>query len=466
MKRLFNYFAGQYDEDSLYQKERVKNVIISSLVVVPSMVLIIPLHIADQMPPPVLIADFIFLLASTLSFYFVRNKQLDVAACTFLSSFVLLVICHNIVTDYLYAVNLSHFRIVETTLMFTLILISSTLLLQRFRAILLMALIGAVCIVVHYWIIISKMGLPPFTTNTFSVLVAYLLVFGGLYVLTDRILRIYRKLLVSVETEAAKVQAYNEELERRVDVRTSELESQNKELKKVNSELDRFVYSASHDLRAPLTSVLGLIQLSKIEEDPNQLMHYLNLKEKSIRKLDNFIQDIVNISKNSRTEVCRDEIHFEELVRGIFEQYDYMHNAQTVNQLIDIKQEQPFIADSYRVNIVLSNLLSNAIRYTNSYQESSYIKVSGKIDDKLALLYVEDNGRGISDKYLDKVFDMFFRADNDKNGSGLGLYIVKETIDKIGGKISVSSTLGKGTIFTIKIPSEKSCQSSETTLVI
>jgi signal transduction histidine kinase len=76
-----------------------------------------------------------------------------------------------------------------------------------------------------------------------------------------------------------------------------------------------------------------------------------------------------------------------------------------------------------------------------------------------AAITIEDNGQGIAEEHLDKIFEMFFRVRQNGTGSGLGLYIVRETLDKLGGDISVSSTLGKGTIFTVKIPSEVPCHS-------
>jgi len=223
--------------------------------------------------------------------------------------------------------------------------------------------------------------------------------------------------------------------------------------------LDRFVYSASHDLRAPLTSLLGLIQLTKMEDDPEQIKKFLSLQEKSIYKLDNFIQDIVNVSKNVRTEVRQDEIDFHKLIEGIFDQLDYMDHARQINKKIELQQQSSFFSDQYRMSIILNNLLSNAIRYAVPHRKNAYINVRVEIKQGEALLKIEDNGRGIADEHLEKIFEMFFRTDNDNAGSGLGLYIVKETLDKLGGQITVSSTLGKGTTFTIKIPSEVPCHS-------
>lgn len=139
-----------------------------------------------------------------------------------------------------------------------------------------------------------------------------------------------------------------------------------------------------------------------------------------------------------------------------------MDNSPLIRKYVEIKQEGPLCTDEHRISIVLNNLISNAIRYAMPDHKQSFIRVSGEISEHVAILKIEDNGRGIADEYIDKIFEMFFRADNITPGSGLGLYIVKETLEKLGRKISVSATIGKGTIFTIKIPSEVPCHSLST----
>jgi signal transduction histidine kinase len=238
-----------------------------------------------------------------------------------------------------------------------------------------------------------------------------------------------------------KISQYNEELERKFE-----------ELQKLNTELDRFVYSVSHDLRAPITSVLGLAYLGKRTQDLTEIYQYFDLQEKSLKKLDNFIADILNYSRNNRTEVKMQNIDFLKEFENILElQRQYEPNYQIQTSLM-IKQENAFFTDKQRLVIALNNLISNAFRYHNPYQQPSWIKVVVEVLPQKALIIISDNGIGISKEHLEKVFEMFYRATEKTPGSGLGLYIVKETINKLKGTIKVASEIGKGTSFTIEIP--------------
>lgn len=224
---------------------------------------------------------------------------------------------------------------------------------------------------------------------------------------------------------------------------------QNASLRKLNSELDHFVYSVSHDLRAPLASVLGLINISRLEEDPEVVRHYLELKEKSIKKLDTYIQEIIDLSKNARLEVAKEPVDFRKLIDDIYEEQHYDQASLEILKLTEVKQQQAFFSDCKRLRVILQNLISNALRYADLSRDKPYVKVGVILQSGRAILTVEDNGIGIQATHLSKIFDMFYRANQVRTGSGLGLYIVQETLDKLGGEISVTSQPGTGTKFTV-----------------
>ena len=230
------------------------------------------------------------------------------------------------------------------------------------------------------------------------------------------------------------------------------LKKQNSELKKVNNELDRFVYRVSHDLRSPLTSVLGLIQVIKQETELSKVMHLLDLQEKSINKLDNFIKDIIDLSKNSRIELVREEVHFKEMIENIFEEQSFNKNADKIKKSIEIQQTVPFFSDARRISVVFNNLISNAIRYANPQQEHPFISILVQIKPNCATITVKDNGLGIEEEHHQKIFEMFYRASDIISGSGLGLYIVQETLGKLNGTIEVKSVSRQGTTFFLSIP--------------
>lgn len=230
------------------------------------------------------------------------------------------------------------------------------------------------------------------------------------------------------------------------------LEVQNEELKKINSELDRFVYSASHDLKAPLASVLGLINIARLSQNQEEISQYLRLMEISVRKLDNFIREIIAYSRNSRLELAQDLIHFEQILEEAYENVKYLENYERLDRRLSIEGDVPFYTDSKRLLMIFNNLISNAIIYQNTLAEESFIEIKVRLQPEKAEIHFIDNGQGIAPEHLDNIFKMFYRASQDSKGSGLGLYIVKETIDKLGGSIEVSSVYGEGTDFYLVLP--------------
>lgn len=230
-----------------------------------------------------------------------------------------------------------------------------------------------------------------------------------------------------------------------------QLLQQNDELKKTNSELDNFVYRVSHDLRAPIASSLGLIELSIQIDDIPQLREYLKMQRKSLNKLDNFINDILNYSRNSRIEVAQKPIDWEELLEDVkLGLINESHKHIRVKQ--EIEAEGTFYSDSMRISIIVNNLLSNALKFVRPYEPDPEVIIRVKSQDSGAEIIIEDNGMGIPEASQSRVFEMFYRATDVNYGTGLGLYIVKESIDRLNGKVSLASEQNKGTRFTIWLP--------------
>jgi PAS domain S-box-containing protein len=226
-------------------------------------------------------------------------------------------------------------------------------------------------------------------------------------------------------------------------------------LMKTNAELDRFVYSASHDLRAPIASLLGLIEVAKLETDIGNIDHLLDLQKKSLLRLDRFIRDIVDYSRNERLQVDVEAIHFEQMISATFEQLNFMDNVDRIKKLIQVKTSSDFYSARLRIDILLNNLISNAIKYADLKKEQPLLEVNVEACSEKATITVRDNGEGILPEAKNQIFNMFYRASAKGTGSGLGLYIVKEAVQKIGGTINVSSDYGQGTEFIIEIPNLK-----------
>ncbi|MEQ8359517.1 MAG: HAMP domain-containing sensor histidine kinase [Cytophagales bacterium] len=222
-------------------------------------------------------------------------------------------------------------------------------------------------------------------------------------------------------------------------------------LRKTNEELDRFVYSASHDLRAPLSSIKGLLNLMRYEQINKTTTEYLDLAEARVDKLDHFISDIINHSKNARITTELQLIDFDSLIDNCYENLKYIEGADqvTIEKMIEVPH---FRADQSRLIIIVNNLLSNALKYVKHDKEHRWIKIGNSTSGNRLSITVEDNGLGIKSEMKDKIFEMFFRGTELSTGSGLGLYIVKEAVQKMGGEITVESNEGEGTKFTFLLP--------------
>lgn len=226
----------------------------------------------------------------------------------------------------------------------------------------------------------------------------------------------------------------------------------NEELKNLNEALDAFVYSASHDLKAPLLSIKGLVNLMEVDKDtdPN---YYLERIKMAVEKLTDFVNDLVEYSRNTRTEVKVEKVNFNRLMIEVLHNFEFLPDDQKIRKIIDIDPIDNFYSDRYRIFIILNNLVSNAIRYSDLSKEESYMKVSIVRDGNEVVISVEDNGIGIAKEHFDNIFNMFYRATDVKTGSGLGLYIVKETLLKLSGTIKYTSEVNKGTCFEVRLPS-------------
>lgn len=280
---------------------------------------------------------------------------------------------------------------------------------------------------------------------------------GAVRDITDQ--KIYQEKLNKLNSELLKrneeLAKQEKELEESNDALRSNTESLVKtldELSDRNFELDQLVYKTSHDLRSPLRSVLGLVNLYKLERQ-NTNSEYIDKIENRILKMDEFINSMLNYSRASRLGVINEIVDIQALIDESIEGLEFLEgfNKMKINTKVtgDVSK---LILDKLRLKIVLGNILSNAFKYRNQELETNLLSINIKILKTKVSLIFEDNGIGISEEYLGKVFDMFYRASEQSDGSGLGMYIVKQCIDRLGGTIDIESELGEGTKITIEIP--------------
>jgi signal transduction histidine kinase len=244
----------------------------------------------------------------------------------------------------------------------------------------------------------------------------------------------------------------NESTEHTLQKLAEEINAKNRDLERTNAELDRFLYSTSHDLQSPLASIKGLINVARYDTQDSKMLTYFGKMTERVDRLETFIKDIINYSKNTRTEVAYEKVEFHALVNEVRESLLYVEGAKDIHFHYHQTFEQPVSLDKSRVLVILHNLLANAIRYHDHHKTERWIKVDVSNTDHRIKLTVSDNGLGIDAEHQSKIFDMFYRGTVKSGGSGLGLFIVKQAIEKINGNIMVQSSPGQGTSFQVSFP--------------
>lgn len=239
----------------------------------------------------------------------------------------------------------------------------------------------------------------------------------------------------------------------------STIREQNAMLEKTNAELDRFLYSTSHDLRAPVMSILGIINVAQQTTNTQELKDYMLLIGDRAHKLDEYINEIIDYTKNHRQEVRKETFCFHELLTKTVANAAVLDPSGKIGFHIDVPVNLYLKSDYERWHIILKSLLSNAVKHHNFKNENPWVKVYILNTEDSFEIYIEDNGKGIKDEYHGRIFDMFFKASEDARGSGIGLYLVKETLNRLSGKIEIKSQYGKGTSLCLKfkIPDHLIC---------
>lgn len=223
------------------------------------------------------------------------------------------------------------------------------------------------------------------------------------------------------------------------------------ELKVRNTELDNFVYKVSHDLRAPLSSILGLVNLANLQGNEDNLRDYIPLVGQKVKTLDHFISDVLSHSKNLKLDVKTDLIDLRKIIDLTFKDLGYLTGVEEIRKKILVSGVD-FYSDQWRIGEIFRNLISNAIKYRKLDHPTPTIEISANSTPEATEIIFKDNGIGIPPENMGRIFEMFYRASEQSEGSGLGLYIVKNAIDKLEGVVLVESEFGQGTTFKITLP--------------
>lgn len=230
------------------------------------------------------------------------------------------------------------------------------------------------------------------------------------------------------------------------------LRVQNNALLKLNRELDSFVYSVSHNLRGPLASVMGLLTIAQgIENTPPQLSALHSMMGSSMAKLDNTLKEILDYSRNARSDVRIGAVTWDDILKDTFERLSYLPATAVATRRFHFDTAEPFHSDGSRLLVVFSNLFSNAILYCDP-QRALVLDLDICTTAQEAVIRLTDNGTGIRESILPQVCAMFFRGTESSQGAGLGLYIVREIINRLGGNLQFQSVYGEGTTVTVHLP--------------
>jgi signal transduction histidine kinase len=301
-----------------------------------------------------------------------------------------------------------------------------------------------------------KTGFALATFTTFLFLIAY---FGDLHPFdaqrpTEEYIRLSFLLNYFISLTISVLAVYflmnlNKHSENELIKKERLANEKNAELRKVNAELDRFVYSVSHDLRSPLSSILGLTNLAEKTTDPRELNEILTMIRGRVNAQDNFIRDIIDYARNTRTETANETVNLHQLANEVIGALKYNPNADKVTLVNRIPTDLTLQLDRIRISIILNNLVANAIKYHDLRKTNPFIEIG--FNQQKNELFVNDNGIGIQAEHIEKIFDMFYRGSDRSSGSGLGLFITKEAVTKIGAEIHVTSAFGEGSSFIVRL---------------
>ncbi|EMS33013.1 hypothetical protein C943_00290 [Mariniradius saccharolyticus AK6] len=243
-----------------------------------------------------------------------------------------------------------------------------------------------------------------------------------------------------------------------------ELRVKNERLEKINSEMNQFVYTLSHELRGPLMSISGVSKLAKLEsKDPN-VLEYFDMIDLAMHKLDEYIFKMLDFYRSTKLENKVTEIEFADLVKQQIDNLASRWDLSEIDLRVDVAQNQPFYSDDSKLRVILGNLLNNACQFQKDYSDSKQVRIRIVVEEDQALISIADNGVGIEEKYRADVFNLFQRATQKSVGSGLGLYMVKEAVYQLGGKILLESEVDLGTTVQVTLPSLKPSEPVKTSV--
>ena len=226
------------------------------------------------------------------------------------------------------------------------------------------------------------------------------------------------------------------------------------ELVKAKEIINEFVYSCSHSMRGPLKSIAGLVNLlhQTSNTTKEEACVYLNLISQSVEKMEILLGRLEQFLENSKKELTCEPINIKKMIEGVLQEFHQQMRFRNIHLIQHLDQTGYFYSDLHRFRLILFHLLANAIVFSDDHKETKTIEIIVKATSESCSIQMADNGIGMMNEIQNKIFDLFYRGSEKSTGSGVGLYIVKEVLIRMGGSISVNSAPRLGSNFFVWVP--------------
>lgn len=268
----------------------------------------------------------------------------------------------------------------------------------------------------------------------------------------------YHSLMTSVIKAESAGKIKNQEITLkalRLERETKIQKEKNLVIKRKNAELDSFVYRVSHDLKGPLSSMLGLRTIVKKDITDVKSLDYFDMYHSQAERLNEIVIGLIDLTRIKEKELIKTEVDFKQIIDKCINSFEHIPNLAKVQFDIRIQPDMEFCSDHRVITTIIQNLIENAIKYSKEDGQPNVVKIEVSMSNEKLELKISDTGVGIPDELMPQIFDMFFRANGAVSGSGLGLYILKNAVERLEGTVEAESEEDKGTCFQIKIPYQK-----------
>ena len=228
------------------------------------------------------------------------------------------------------------------------------------------------------------------------------------------------------------------------------------ELEKANLVINQFIKSCSHSMRSPLKSIRGLVNILKERSSDTGVDPVIVLKfiEESTDKMETMLDELEQFMLNSSKETNSKSIDLEELIFRVTTGFQKEIKKENINLTVQVEQSGPFYSDPGRIGMILNHVLMNALTFQKTENPDKRVRITCCVDAEKCVLDVEDNGIGIEADQHQNIFKIFYQATGNPNGSGIGLFVVREALDKMGGTLTLHSQSGQGSLFTFSFPNQ------------